>query len=187
MAEVTQLLTAIDSGDPKAAEELLPLVYEELRKLAAVRMAAVASGQTLQPTALVHEAWLRLIGAGQQHWNSRGHFFAAAAEAMRRILVERARQRAALKRGGGLKRVDLDNVDLAVDSSDELVLALNEALDLYAQKDRQGAELIKLRFFAGLPNHQAAALLGIPERTAKRTWAFARAWLFKAIQKNLSE
>jgi RNA polymerase sigma factor (TIGR02999 family) len=187
MAEVTQLLTAIDSGDPKAAEELLPLVYDELRKLAAVRMAAVGSGQTLQPTALVHEAWLRLIGAGQHHWNGRGHFFAAAAEAMRRILVERARQRAALKRGGGLKRVDLEGVDLAVDSSDELVLALNEALDLYAQKDRQGAELIKLRFFAGLPNHQAAALLGVPERTAKRTWAFARAWLFKAIQKNLSE
>lgn len=168
-----------------AAEELLPLVYEELRKLAVARMAAVPPGQTLQATALVHEAYLRLVGSEPQEWNSRGHFFSAAAEAMRRILIERARQKASQKRGGGFQRIDLEHVDVAMDSNDEVVLALDEALARYAEKDPQGAELIKLRFFAGLPNHEAAVLLGIPERTAKRTWAFARAWLFNEIQKDL--
>jgi RNA polymerase sigma factor (TIGR02999 family) len=183
--EVTQLLNAIDAGDSRAAEELLPLVYAELRKLAAARMSALPPGQTLQATALVHEAYVRLIGPGPQEWNSRGHFFSAAAEAMRRILVERARQKASQKRGGGLKRVDLDSVDVAMDSNSDVVLALDEALQRYALKDPQGAELIKLRFFIGAPNHQAAAILGIPERTAKRTWAFARAWLMREIQKSL--
>jgi RNA polymerase sigma factor (TIGR02999 family) len=185
MAEVTQLLSAIDASNPKAAEALLPLVYEELRKLAAARMSALPPGQTLQATALVHEAYVRLIGSGPQEWNGRGHFFSAAAEAMRRILVERARQKASQKRGGGFKRVDLDGVDLAMDSNSDVLLALDEALQRYALKDPPGAELIKLRFFIGIPNHQAAAILGIPERTAKRTWAFARAWLMREMQKSL--
>ncbi|MBI4324977.1 MAG: sigma-70 family RNA polymerase sigma factor [Chloroflexi bacterium] len=185
MSDVTRILDRVQQGDPKAAEELLPLVYDELRKLAAARMAALPPGQTLQATALVHEAWLRLAGPGRHDWNGRGHFFAAAAEAMRRILVDRARHKAAQKRGGGLRRIDLDRVDVAMESDDDVLLALDEALARYAQKDPQGAELIKLRFFAGLPNHQAAALLGVPERTAKRTWAFARAWLWHELQKNL--
>jgi len=185
MSQVTQLLNAMDGGSPSASQELLPLVYEELRKLAAARMSALPPCQTLQPTALVHEAYVRLVGSGPQEWNGRGHFFSAAAEAMRRILVERARQKASLKRGGGFTRVDLDCVDLATDSNSDVLLALDEALDRYALKDPQGAELIKLRFFVGIPNHQAAAMLGIPERTAKRTWAFARAWLMREMQKNL--
>ena len=185
MSEVTRILERVQQGDPKAADELLPLVYAELRRLAAARMAALPPGQTLQATALVHEAYLRLVGANPQEWNNRGHFFSAAAEAMRRILIERARQKASQKRGGGIKRVDLDQVDIAMNSDDELVLVLDEALTRYAQKDPQGAELIKLRFFAGLPNDQAAVLLGISERTAKRTWAYARAWLYHEIQKNL--
>ncbi|MEK7685002.1 MAG: ECF-type sigma factor [Verrucomicrobiota bacterium] len=185
MSDVTRILDRVQHGDPKAAEQLLPLVYDELRKLAAARMAALPPGQTLQATALVHEAWLRLAGPGHHDWNGRGHFFAAAAEAMRRILVDRARHKAAHKRGGGLRRIDLDHVDVAMDADDDLLLALDEALARYAQRDPQGAELIKLRFFAGLPNHRAAALLGVPERTAKRTWAFACAWLWHEIQKSL--
>ena len=185
MPDVTQLLDAIDAGDPKATEKLLPLVYEELRKLAAVRISSLPPGQTLQATALVHEAYVRLIGSGPQECNGRGHFFSAAAEAMRRILVERARQKASQKRGGGFKRVDLDSVDVALDSNSDVLLALDEALQRYALKDPQGAELIKLRFFIGMPNPQAAEMLGIPERTAKRTWAFARAWLMREMQKSL--
>jgi len=185
VSDVTRILQSVEHGDPKAAEELLPLVYEELRRLAAARMSALPPGQTLQATALVHEAYSRLIGSGPQDWNGRGHFFSAAAEAMRRILVERARQKASQKRGGGLKRVDLDCVDLAIDSNSDVLLALDDALQRYAVKDPQGAELIKLRFFIGVPNHEAAAVLGIPERTAKRTWAFARAWLMREIQKSL--
>ena len=186
MNEVTQILDRLQQGDPNAANELLPLVYEELRKLAAHRMAAIPPGQTLQATALVHEAYLRLVGSEPQEWNSRGHFFSAAAEAMRRILVERARQKASQKRGGGFRRVDFEHLDVAVAADDELVLALNDALARYAEKDPQGAELIKLRFFVGMPNQDAAALLGIPERTAKRTWAFARAWLYHEMQKELN-
>jgi RNA polymerase sigma factor (TIGR02999 family) len=185
VSDLTLILNAAQQGDPTAAEELLPLVYEELRRLAAAKMAGEAPGQTLQPTALVHEAYTRLIGSGPQDWNGRGHFFSAAAEAMRRILVERARHKASPKLGGGLKRVDLDCVDLAIESNSEVLLALDDALQRYALKDPQGAELIKLRFFIGVPNHQAAAMLGIPERTAKRTWAFARAWLMREIQKSL--
>jgi RNA polymerase sigma factor (TIGR02999 family) len=182
MNDVTLLLDRVQAGDPRAADELLPIVYEELRKLAAARMSALPPGQTLQATALVHEAWLRLSGPENHEWDNRGHFFAAAAEAMRRILVDRARQKSSQKRGGGVVHIDLDNVDIAMESNEELVLALDEALSRYAQRDPQGAELIKLRFFVGLPNQQAAALLGIPERTAKRTWAFARAWLYHEIQ-----
>jgi RNA polymerase sigma factor (TIGR02999 family) len=183
---VTQILDAVGAGDEHAAEQLLPLVYDELRRLAAARMAHAAPGQTLQPTALVHEAWLRLVGQPQQQlWNSRGHFFAAAAEAMRRILVERARRRSAEKHGGGLRRVDLDQVDIAEEANSDLLIALDEALTALAERDPTAAQLIKLRFFAGLPNAQAAELLGVPERTAKRAWAYARAWLYQEIRKKL--
>jgi RNA polymerase sigma factor (TIGR02999 family) len=185
VSEVTRILDRVEQGDPKAAQELLPLIYEELRKLAAARMAALPPGQTLQATALVHEAYVRLLGSGPQEWNGRGHFFSAAAEAMRRILVDRARMKASQKRGGGFQRIDLDDVDIALESNSELLLAVDEALARYAEKDPTGAELIKLRFFAGVPNHEAAAMLGVPERTAKRTWAFARAWLFHEIQQSL--
>lgn len=185
MSEVTRILERVQEGDPRAAEDLLPLVYGELRKLAAVRMNSLPTCQTLQPTALVHEAWLRLNGPDGSDWNSRGHFFAAAAESMRQILVDRARAKSAQKRGGGLKRVDLETLSVATEANEDVLLALDEALTEYAKKDSVGAELIKLRFFVGLPNEQAAAALGIPERTAKRTWAYARAWLFAEIQRIL--
>src|SRR5262249_27551526 len=160
-------------------------VYEELRKLAAVWMAGERPGQTLQPTALVHEAWLRLVPAEGREFHSRAHFFSAAAEAMRRILVDKARRRQRLKHGGGHVRVDLSQVDVASATDDETVLALNEALDKLMNRDPQGAELIRLRFFAGLSNVEAAQLLGLPERTAKRTWAYARAWLYEELKKAL--
>jgi len=182
--EVTRILAAAQQGDPKAAEELLPIVYGELRKLAAAKMAKEASGHTLQPTALVHEVWLRLTGKESMQWNGRGHFFAAAAEAMRRILIENARRKQRLKHGGEWQRVHLTTLDVAVTSDDEQLLALDEALEKLAARDSVGAQLIKLRFFAGLPNVEAARLLGIPERTAKRTWAYARAWLFEELKKN---
>jgi RNA polymerase sigma factor (TIGR02999 family) len=187
MSDVTRILDRVQDGDSKAAEELLPLVYDDLRRLASAKMAQLPPGQTIQPTALVHEAYLRLVGDGPRDWDSRGHFFSAAAEGMRRILVERARQRRALKRGGGSRPLNLDDVDIAADSQSDVLLALDEALARYAEKDAIGAELIKLRFFAGLPNDQAAALLKVPERTAKRTWAYARAWLYHELQKNLQE
>ncbi len=182
---MTHILDRVQQGDPKAAGELLPLVYEELRRLAERKMANEAAGHTLQPTALVHEAWLRLGGAGNQQWDGRGHFFAAAAEAMRRILIENARRKGRLKHGGEWQRVDLENLDVAVTTRDGALLAVDEALDKLAARDPVGAELIKLRFFAGLPNVEAAALLSLPERTAKRTWAYARAWLFEELKKNL--
>ena len=182
MSDVTRILDRVQQGEAKAAEELLPLVYEELRKLAAHKMANEAPGHTLQPTALVHEAYLRLVGSSSEPWNGRGHFFAAAAEAMRRILVENARRKQCLKHGGGLQRVGLTTLDLAQHTADEELLAVDEALDKLAQRDPQGAELIKLRFFAGLPNVEAARLLRIPERTAKRTWAYARAWLHEELK-----
>lgn len=184
--QITQVLEAVGSGDPRAAEHLLPLVYEELRRLASARMVQIGPGQTLQPTALVHEAWLRLVGSQEkQLWNGRGHFFSAAAEAMRRILVERARRRAAVKHGGGLRRVDLDQVDVAEEANSEVLLAVDEALNSLAERDPTAAQLIKLRFFAGMPNVQAAEVLGIPERSAKRMWAYARAWLYKEINEKL--
>lgn len=185
VSDVTRILDRVQHGEAGASEELLPLVYEELRKLAGARMARIPPGQTLQPTALVHEAWLRLVGSGQERWNSRGHFFAAAAEAMRRILVDQARRKSADKRGGHLQRVDLDQVDIAAETNSELLLLLDEALTALAESDPIAAELIKLRFFAGLPNVQAAATLGVSERTAKRAWAYARAWLYREMQKRL--
>ena len=185
MSDVTRILEAIERGQPQAADKLLPLVYDELRKLAAHQMSQQPPGQTLQATALVHEAYLRLIGREPVPWNSRGHFFSAAAEAMRRILIERARKKSARKHGGGLQRVDLDEVDIALDTEDDLLLLLNEALEEFREKDATAAELIKLRFFVGLPNDQAAQLLGVSERTAKRSWAYARAWLYHRVQNKL--
>src|SRR5213596_3418924 len=182
MSDVTRILEAIQQGDGSAADELLPLVYDELRRLAAHKMANERPGQTLQPTALVHEAWLRLTGGANQEWNGRGHFFAAAAEAMRRILVENARRKRRGKHGGELQRVDMTTLDVAILSDEEHLLAVDEALEKLAARDPLGAQLIKLRFFAGLPNVEAARLLEIPERTAKRTWAYARAWLYIKAQ-----
>ncbi len=175
--DVTQLLSAIASGDSEAADQLLPLVYEELRKLAAARMAHEQPGQTLQPTALVHEAWLRLSGSNNQAWNGRGHFFGAAAEAMRRILIDRARKRSRDRHGAGLERVNLDSVDIAANTDDETLLRLNDALEKFARESPDRAELVKLRYFAGLSLADAAAARGISLATAKRHWAYARAWL----------
>jgi RNA polymerase sigma factor (TIGR02999 family) len=183
MNDVTRVLNALDHGDPKAAEELLPLVYAELRKLAAHRMAHEAAGQTLQPTALVHDAWLRLVNAENQTWQNRAHFFAAAAEAMRRILIERARRRHALRHGGGQQRVDIQDVDIAAPGDDDQLLALNEALDKLAAQDQRKSELVKLRYFVGMTIEEAAQVLGISEPTAKRDWTYARAWLFREIQR----
>ena len=184
--EITQVLQAIEHGDSQAAGELLPLVYEELRKLAAARMANEAAGHTLQPTALVHEAWLRLAGndANVQFAN-RAHFFAAAAEAMRRILIERARRKAAGKRGGDWQRVDLDKVEIAVEADDDTLLLVNEVLEKLAQEDANAAEMAKLRFFGGLTLEEAAQVLGVTKRTADRYWAFARVWLFDEMRQTL--
>jgi RNA polymerase sigma factor (TIGR02999 family) len=182
MSEVTRILSAIEEGDPNAAGELLPLVYEELRQLAAHKMAQEAAGQTLQPTALVHEAYLRLVGGEEgQHWDSRGHFFAAAAEAMRRILVENARRKQAVKHGGGTRRVPLDEFHRVAESPEDL-LALDEALTRFAAEEPDKARLVHLRFFAGLSAPDAAAALGISLATAGRWWAFARAWLYTDLQ-----
>src|SRR5262249_30078615 len=182
MSEVTRILSAIEQGDPNAAGELLPLVYDELRQLAAHKMAQEAAGQTLQPTALVHEAYLRLVGQEDEaHWDNRGHFFAAAAEAMRRILVENARRRRSRKHGGGLVRHDAEDVPLAAPEFGEDLLALDEALDRLAEKDPLKADLVKLRHFAGLTVDEAAQALGISATTANRYWAYARAWLHQEI------
>lgn len=183
MNEVTHILDRVQQGDPKAAEELLPLVYDELRRLAAQKMAYEAPGQTLQPTALVHEVWLKLVGPGPQQWNSRGHFFGAAAEAMRRILIDRARRRKRDCHGYGLQRLDLSQVDVAVTTDDDTLLLVSEALDKLAVEAPDKVELIKLRFFAGLSIPDAAQALGISEATAKRHWAFARAWLFAELKR----
>ena len=177
MSQVTRILESIQGGDPKASQDLLPLVYEELRNLAAARLAHEAAGQTLQPTALVHEAWLKL-GGSDHDWNSRGHFFAAAAEAMRRILIDRARKRSRERHGGGMQRINLDSVDLAATTDDETLLRLDEALTKLATEEPAKAELVKLRFFSGLNIPDAALALGISEATAKRHWAYARAWLY---------
>ena len=182
MSEVTRILNAIDGGDPKAAEELLPLVYDELHKLAASKMAREAGPQTLQPTALVHEAWLRLSGGLPQEWESRAHFFGAAAEAMRRILIDNARRKKALRHGGGQPRLDIEEIDLASPAEDDRLLAINDALDKLAAEDRPKAQLVKLRFFVGMSLEEAAAVLQISEATAKRWWAYAKAWLFSEIQ-----
>jgi RNA polymerase sigma factor (TIGR02999 family) len=179
--EVTRILDAIQRGDSKAADALLPLVYDELRRLAAQRMAHEAPGQTLQATALVHEAWLRLGGDDQPSWQNRAHFFAAAAEAMRRILIDNARRKNYLRHGGGAERVNLDGLDLAASVDGEQLLALNEALDHLAAHDATKAQVVKLRFFAGLTNEQVARVLGVSEPTVKRHWTYARAWLFREM------
>jgi RNA polymerase sigma factor (TIGR02999 family) len=183
MVEVTQILSAIERGDACAAEQLLPIVYRELRQMAARRLAREQPGQTLQATALVHEAYLRLVGGDQaQHWSSRGHFFAAAAEAMRRILVENARRKGRVRHGGGLRRVDL--LDAAVaPTDDEQILLLDEALTRLADVRPQAAELVKLRFFSGLTEEEAAPMLGLSPRSARRLWAFARAWLRRDMER----
>jgi RNA polymerase sigma factor (TIGR02999 family) len=182
MSEVTRVLSAIEGGDPHAAEQLLPLVYRELRKLAAQKLAQEKAGQTLEATALVHEAYIRLVDVDKaQHWNSRGHFFAAAAEAMRRILVEDARRKKALRRGGNRQRQNLDLAEPAAPRLSDDVLALDEALEKLAAKDRVKAELVKLRYFAGLTIEQTAEALGISVATANRYWDYARAWLHQEI------
>jgi len=182
VSDVTRILEAAQQGDPKAADLLLPLVYEELRRLATHKMANEASGHTLQPTALVHEAWLRLVGNENQKWDGRAHFFAAAAEAMRRILIDRARRKHAARHGGGQQRVDVQEMDLASPENDEQLLAVNEALDKLAAQHKEEAELVKLRYFVGMTNDEAAEVLGISVRTAKYYWTHARAWLYKEIK-----
>lgn len=183
MSDVTRILSAIEQGDTSATEQLLPLVYGELRKLAAAKLAHEKPGQTLQATALVHEAYLQLVDDDQaQHWNSRGHFFGAAAEAMRRILLNRARDKKRLKRGGNLRKFDVDSIEIALDTPDEELLALDEALGRLAAENPVCADLVKLRFFAGLSNKAAAGTLGISSSTADRYWAYARAWLFEALR-----
>jgi RNA polymerase sigma factor (TIGR02999 family) len=183
MTEVTRILSAIEQGDPAAAGRLLPLVYNELRKLAAHKLAQEKPGQTLQATALVHEAYLRLVGsAPDSSWKGRGHFFAAAAEAMRRILVERARHKKRLRHGGGRRRLDLDRLDPQAEGSPEHLMALDEALDRLSQEEAVAAQVVKLRYFAGLTIDQAAAALDISVRTANRHWAYARAWLFQQLK-----
>ncbi len=181
MSDVTQVLHAIEQGDPKAADQLLPLVYDELRKLAAARMAHEAPGQTLQPTALVHEAWLRLAGGAEHTWDSRAHFFGAAAEAMRRILIDNARRKKALRHGAGQAPLNLQDLDIAAPAPDDQVLAIDEALRKFAALDPQKAQLVTLRYFAGLTIDEAARVLGISEATAKRWWFFARAWLYAEV------
>jgi RNA polymerase sigma factor (TIGR02999 family) len=182
MNDVTHILAAVERGEPQAAERLLPLVYDELRRLAAQRLAREKPGQTLQATALVHEAYLRLVGAeGDRRWNGRGHFFAAAAEAMRRILVERARGKGRIRRGGHWRRVDLDHLDLVGSASPDQLLTLDEAIDRLGAEDPTAAALVKLRYFAGLNTEQAAESLGISTATAYRHWSYARAWLLCAL------
>jgi RNA polymerase sigma factor (TIGR02999 family) len=181
VSDVTRVIEAIEHGDPKAADELLPLVYEELRRLAASKMANEAAGNTLQPTALVHEAWLRLVGDHNPKFAGRAHFFAAAAEAMRRILVDRARRKNALRHGGGQTRVDIQQIDLASPGADDQLLAIDEALDKLAAQDPIEAELVKQRYFAGLTVEEAAGLLDISPRTARNYWAHARTWLYHEI------
>jgi len=182
MSDVTQILDRVEQGDPQAATELLPLVYEELRRLAASKMAHQAPGQTLQATALVHEAYLRLTGGGRDQWQDRAHFFRASAEAMRCILVENARRKSRWKRGGRLERVELEGLELAADTPPDTLLVVQEALERLAAEDPPKAELVRLRFFIGLTNAEAATVLGLSEPTAKRYWNFARAWLLREIR-----
>ena len=186
MSDVTRTLNAIERGDPKAAGQLLPLVYDELRKLAAYKMSNEAPGQTLQPTALVHEAWLRLSGGEDRAWDSRAHFFGAAAEAMRRILIDRARRKKALRHGAGQARLDIQELEIAAPAPDDQLLAIDEALNKLASLDQAKAELVKLRYFAGMTIEEAASVLRISEATAKRWWAYARAWLYTEVTTSAS-
>lgn len=187
MSDVTQILAAVRDGDVAAAGRLFELVYAELRQVAAQKMAREAAGHTLQPTALVHEAWLRLGAEAQPHWQNRAHFFSAAAEAMRRILVDRARRKQAQRRGEGAEHVELEGIELAGPVDDEQLLALNDALDRFAAVDAPKAELVKLRYFVGLTTEQAARVMNISEPTAKRWWAYAKAWLFSELRKTGQE
>jgi RNA polymerase sigma factor (TIGR02999 family) len=181
MTDVTRVLQSLRQGDAKAAADLLPLVYDELRKLAASKMAHEAPGQTLQPTALVHEAWLRIAGQTDQTWDGRAHFFGAAAEAMRRILIESARRKNARRHGAGQARLDIQELEIAAPAPDDQLLAIDDALNKFAALDKDKAQLVKLRFFAGMTIEEAAAVLQISEATAKRWWAYARAWLFTEV------
>ena len=182
MSDVTRILESIEHGDPKAADELLPLVYGELRKLAASRMANEAPNQTLQPTALVHEAWLRLVGETNPKFDGRAHFFAAAAEAMRRILIDKGRRKRAVRHGGDQQRVDIEGMEIAVLGNEAELLAVNEALDKLTAQNKLEAELVKLHYFVGMTLDEAAEVLGISARTADNYWAHARAWLFREIK-----
>lgn len=187
MSDVTVILNRVEQGDPKAAEELLPIVYEELRRLAAHKMANEAAGHTLQPTALVHEAWLRLSGNGDAQvgkWNGRAHFFGAAAEAMRRILIDSARRKKAIRHGGGQARLDINEIEIAGAAKDDELLAVSDALGQFAARDKQKAELVKLRYFVGLTTEEAAEVLGISVPTADRWWNFSRAWLFEEMERS---
>jgi RNA polymerase sigma factor (TIGR02999 family) len=186
MSDVTRILTAIEQGDPKASEELLPLVYTELRRIAAHKLANEPAGHTLQPTALVHEAWIKLVAPPAQSWQNRAHFFGAAAEAMRRLLIARARRKQTQRRGAGAVHVDADEIEIASPAPDDQLLALNEALDRFAALEPQQAELVKFRYFVSLKIEETAEVLGISEATAKRWWTYARAWLFHEIQSNAS-
>jgi RNA polymerase sigma factor (TIGR02999 family) len=181
----TVLLNAVEQGDPKAAEELLKLLYDELRNLASIKMGRDAVGQTLQPTALVHEAWLKLVGSRNPSFNNRSHFFSAAAEAMRHILIDRARRKQTQRHGGNFKRVPLDEVDLATPDPDEQLLAMNEALEIFARRYPDQAEIVRLRYFAGMTNEEVAQLRGISVSTVKNYWNFSRAWLIKEISSDL--
>ncbi|MCW5554272.1 MAG: sigma-70 family RNA polymerase sigma factor [Verrucomicrobiae bacterium] len=182
MSDVTRILQAAEQGEPSAADQLLPLVYDELRRLAAHKMANESAGQTLQPTALVHEAWLRLVGNENQKWDGRAHFFGAAAEAMRRILIDRARRKQAVRHGGDQQRADLQEVDIAAPDNNDQLLAVNDALDKLAVHHKTGADVVKLRYFVGLTNDEAAEVLGISPRAAKYYWTHARAWLYREIK-----
>ncbi|MCO6044060.1 ECF-type sigma factor [Aeoliella sp. ICT_H6.2] len=187
MADVTQILSQIEQGDPSAAEQLLPLVYDELRMLAAARLTHEKPGQTLQATALVHEAYLRLLGPDADHrqdWNGRGHFFAAAAQAMRRILINQARDRARFKRGGGLKKLDLDSVQFAMETPSDELLTIDEAIEQLELHNPACAKVVNLRFFAGLSTNETAAAMEISASTVKRHWAYARAWLYDALSQD---
>jgi RNA polymerase sigma factor (TIGR02999 family) len=184
VSDVTRILEAAQEGDPTAAEQLLPLVYDELRRLAAFKMANEAPGATLQPTALVHEAWLRLIGDENPQWNGRAHFFGAAAEAMRRILIENARRKRAVRHGGGQAKLDLAEIEIAAPVMDDELLAVHDALEKLAARDQQKAELVKLRYFVGLTSEEAAKVLNISVPTADRWWNFSRAWLFEEIERS---
>lgn len=181
MNDVTRILTAVARGEPSAAEELLPLVYGELRRLAQWHMSREMPGQTLQATALVHEAWIRLVGNGENHWENRRHFFAAAAEAMRRILIDIARRKKAERHGGQMRRTELQECELTTGAPDDELLAVHEAIDALVRHDPEKAELVKLRYFVGLTIEEAAGVMGISPRTAKRDWSYARAWLYREI------
>ena len=182
MSDITLVLQAIGRGDHRASAELLPLVYDELRRLAAARMAREAAGQTLQPTALVHEAWLRLVNDGDRTWDNRAHFFSAAAEAMRRILIDSARRKSALKRGGRQERLNVEDLELAATTPDDRVLLIDQALQQMEAEDPESARIVVLKFFGGLTNKEVGKTLGVTERTVERKWAYAKAWLFQKIR-----